>query len=190
MGIYLDAESGDIAIEGNAIGVRTDDASVLGFYDRGWPQVAIDGSGGNRVVGNRFTRLEQGGVFLYRNCGEGGTVRHASPSGNVVADNVFELDEARRDDPVIRLGSRGYGRWESVVPGSHCDDDEGPWPRVGSARDNGDFASGNTVAGNRFETDAVPASAAGRRAALARLIRSGTPRDANRVERNVLVFRP
>lgn len=186
--IYLDAESARIAIERNTIAVATPDAAVLGFYDRGWPQLAVDGSSANLIAGNRFTRLDQGGIFLYRNCGEGGTVRHSTPSDNRIVDNVFVYARPPppRADPAVHVGSRGYGLWESLVPGSHCDDDEDARPRLGSARSNGDHAARNLVAGNRVAVPGADAlGAAERRRLLGRLLRA-RERDVNEIGGNAL----
>lgn|GEM_PF-806880 len=167
--VYLDTESSSITLADNRIGVETPDAAVFGFYDRGWPQVALDASSEARIVGNRFTRPDEGGIYLYRNCGEGGTVRHGSPSGNLIAGNVFVYDaQAVRPDPAVLVGSRDYGWWEDLAPGSHCDDDRRPLDgaagavesstarvlrpslRVGSAVSNRDHARDNRVVGNRL----------------------------------------
>jgi len=94
--------------------------------------------------------LNQGGIFLYRNCGEGGTVRIATPSHNRIVDNQFNYQRQRLSDPAIYLGSRNYGRLENWWPGSHCNDDA-RGSRVGSALNNGDFARFNVVKNNRFD---------------------------------------
>lgn len=64
--IYLDAESANNTISNNIFGITTEKREMI----------AIDGSANNRIAGNTFQHSENGGVFLYRNCGEGGVIRH------------------------------------------------------------------------------------------------------------------
>lgn len=128
--IYLDAESAGAEIRGNVFDIRT-----------GREQVAVDGSGANRIVGNRFVLGGRGGVFLYRNCGEDGVIRHQTPSYNQITDNVFSGASWLRPRTVV-VGAREGGR-------RYCGDDAG-WP-FGSSADDGDGARGNQVARNRIE---------------------------------------
>lgn len=127
--IYLDAESADSRIEDNRFAVRT-----------GREVVAVDGSARNRIVGNRFELGGRGGVFLYRNCGERGVIRHQAPSDNRITDNVFS-GAARLRPRTVVVGSREGRR-------SYCGDDRG-WP-YGSSADDGDNAAGNVVERNRI----------------------------------------
>ena len=129
--IYLDAESGGNRIEGCTFNVRS-----------GREVMAVDGSATNTIVGNRFLQLGYGGIYLYRNCGEGGTVRHQAPQGNVIEDNFFNMKDLRSGSYGIWLGSRQGLR-------SYCEDDAG-YP-FGSSIDNRDFADHNTVRGNVFQ---------------------------------------
>jgi len=69
--------------------------------------------------------LKQGGIYLYRNCGEGGTVRIETPSYNRILNNLFVYQRQELSDPAIYVGSRNYGRFENWWPGSHCNDDVG-----------------------------------------------------------------
>ena len=125
--VYLDAESADNRIENNAITVATRREVV-----------AVDGSARNRITGNRFTLGGRGGVFLYRNCGERGVIRHQTPSDNQIADNVFS-GAARLRPQLVVVGSREGRR-------AYCSADRGyPW---GSSADDGDRATGNVVARN------------------------------------------
>jgi len=128
--VYLDAESGGNRIEGCAFDVRS-----------GREVMAIDGSATNTIVGNRFLRAGYGGIYLYRNCGEGGTVRHQTPQRNVIENNFFDLKDLRPGSYGIWLGSRQGRR-------SYCEDDAG-YP-FGSSVDNRDFADHNTLLGNVF----------------------------------------
>ena len=125
--LYLDAESADNRIENNAIAVTTRREAV-----------AVDGSARNRIVGNRFDLKGRPGVFLYRNCGERGVIRHQTPSDNQITDNVFAR-AARLRPQLVVAGAREGRR-------SYCGADRGyPW---GSSADDGDRATGNVVARN------------------------------------------
>jgi hypothetical protein len=126
--VYLDAESAGAEIRNNVFNIRT-----------GREQIAVDGSGANRIIGNHFALGGRGGVFLYRNCGEDGVIRHQTPSYNRITDNVFSGAAWLRPRTVV-VGAREGGR-------RYCDDDAG-WP-FGSSADDGDGARGNVVARNR-----------------------------------------
>ena len=125
--VYLDAESADNRIENNTIAVATRREAV-----------AVDGSARNRITGNRFKLSERGGVFLYRNCGERGVIRHQTPSDNQITDNVF-AGAARLRPQLVVVGAREGRR-------AYCGADHGyPW---GSSADDGDGATNNVVARN------------------------------------------
>ncbi|WP_374073524.1 right-handed parallel beta-helix repeat-containing protein [Bdellovibrio bacteriovorus] len=129
--MYLDAESGFNIIRNNYIHVETESRE----------QVAVDASAYNTITGNRFSGLNHGGIYLYRNCGEGGTIRHQSPTHNQILDNKFYYDKYKGSNPAVYLGSRNGNR-------GYCGDDEGfPW---GSSVNNNDFATENIVANNLF----------------------------------------
>ena len=125
--LYLDAESADNRIENNAIAVGTRREAV-----------AIDGSARNRITGNRFDLKGRPGVFLYRNCGERGVIRHQTPSDNQITDNVFS-GAARLRPQLVVVGAREGRR-------SYCGEDRG-YP-FGSSADDGDRATNNVVARN------------------------------------------
>ena len=129
--VYLDAESGGNRIEGCTFDVRS-----------GREVMAVDGSATNTIVGNRFLQASYGGIYLYRNCGEGGTVRHQAPQGNVIENNLFNMKNQRSGSYGIWLGSRQGRR-------SYCEDDAG-YP-FGSSIDNRDFADHNVLHGNIFQ---------------------------------------
>ena len=129
--VYLDAESGGNRIEGCAFDVRP-----------GREVMAVDGSAANTIIGNRFLQTGYGGIYLYRNCGEGGTVRHQTPHGNVIENNFFNVKDLRSGSYGIWLGSRQGLR-------SYCEDDAG-YP-FGSSIDNRDFADHNILRGNIFQ---------------------------------------
>ena len=126
--VYLDAESAGTVIQDNDFTIRT-----------GREQIAVDGSGANRIIGNRFALSGRGGVFLYRNCGEDGVIRHQTPSYNQITDNVFSGVGWLRPRTVV-VGAREGNR-------SYCGDDAG-YP-FGSSTDDGDGATGNRVERNR-----------------------------------------
>ncbi len=126
--IYLDAESAGAVIHDNDFDIRT-----------GREQIAVDGSGANRIVGNHFDLNGRGGIFLYRNCGEDGVIRHQTPSYNRITDNVFSGAAWLRPRTVV-VGAREGDR-------RYCGDDAG-WPFGSSAHD-GDNPVGNRVERNR-----------------------------------------
>jgi hypothetical protein len=80
--IYLDAESAYNIIKNNTIHADTNRRE----------QLAIDGSAGNLIIGNYFSALDHGGIYVYRNCGENGAVRHTEPSHNRIVNNTFFYD--------------------------------------------------------------------------------------------------
>ena len=125
--VYLDAESAGALIQDNDFDIRTERE-----------QIAVDGSGANRIVGNRLALGGKGGVFLYRNCGEDGVIRHQTPSYNQITDNVFTGAGWLRPRAVV-IGSREGGR-------RYCGDDRG-WP-FGSSANDSDGATGNVAARN------------------------------------------
>ena len=125
--VYLDAESADNTIRDSSFDLRT-----------GREVIAIDGSARNRIVDNRIALNRMGGVFLYRNCGEDGVIRHQTPSDNRITGNTFSRAAWLIPRAVV-VGSREGNR-------RYCGDDAG-WP-FGSSADDGDNAAGNVVAGN------------------------------------------
>lgn len=126
--IYLDAESARVILRDNSFAT-----------DTSREQIAIDGSAFNQIVGNRFDLGSKGGVFLYRNCGEDGVIRHQTPSGNRITDNVFS-GAARFRPRTVVIGAREGNR-------RYCSDDRGY--SFGSSADDGDHATGNIVNRNR-----------------------------------------
>jgi hypothetical protein len=128
--VYLDSESGD-----NTIVDCVFDAKAAREV------VAVDGSARNLIAGNRFECAVFGGIYLYRNCGEGGTVRHQAPRENRIEGNTFDLSGLQPGSYGIWLGSRQGRR-------TYCEADAGY--AFGSSADNRDFADDNTVTGNLF----------------------------------------
>ncbi|MFN5194690.1 MAG: right-handed parallel beta-helix repeat-containing protein [Cyanobacteriota bacterium] len=141
--IYLDAESAGNVIRGNTFAL-TPSREVI----------AVDGSRDNLIEGNRFLRLPWGGINVYRNCGEGGVIRHQEPTGNRIRDNFFDLDTLTdywSRQPMNRKIGYRYAVWlgsrEDDQPG-YCSEDKG-W-NFGSSADNGDFADRNQVVNNTY----------------------------------------
>jgi hypothetical protein len=131
--IYLDAESAYNVIRNNDFQTGTDGRELI----------SIDGSSSNSIIDNYFSGLNNGGIYLYRNCGEGAVTRIATPSYNTIVNNVFYYKNYTGSDPAIWLGSRSTTRYTS-----HCSEDDGiPW---GSGNDNWDHATYNIVAQNQI----------------------------------------
>lgn len=128
--LYLDAESGNNIIENNTFDVQTTQREVI----------AIDGSANNLIRSNTFAQANKGGIYLYRNCGEAGIIRHQTPSNNRIISNRFELKSAD-STPVIWVASRNGNR-------KYCNLDKGY--TLGSSTNNNDLAENNTVADNTF----------------------------------------
>lgn len=129
--IYLDAESYGNVIQGNKITTKTNKRELI----------AIDGSAGNKVVNNYLMNAERGGIYLYRNCGEKGTIRHQTPHKNQITNNAFQYKAGWYVNPSIWLGSRQGRRF-------HCREDRGY--RFGSSISNRDFAQNNIIQNNQF----------------------------------------
>lgn len=128
--VYLDAESANNTFIRNTIDSKT--AREL---------IAIDSSARNTFQNNRFSSLNKGGIYLYRNCGEGGTIRHQTPSENIINNNIFFYRKYNGSLPSIWLGARNGKR-------NYCQADAGY--SFGSSADNADFADNNTVSNNRI----------------------------------------
>jgi hypothetical protein len=127
--VYLDAESADNTIADDDFDIRT-----------GREMIAVDGSARNTITGNRFALHGEGAVRLYRNCGEGGTVRHQTPSDNVVTGNTFR-GAGFFTRPIVVNSRNG---WDF-----HCSADAG-YP-FGSSSDDRDNGTGNVTEPNRTE---------------------------------------
>lgn len=126
--LYLDAQSGFNNISNNYI--RTNNHREL---------IAIDGSENNTISNNRFSSLNNGGLYLYRNCGEAGIIRHTTPSNNLIINNEFWYKNYTGNNPAVFFGSRNGNR-------PYCGSDGG-YP-FGSSASDFDFATNNTFANN------------------------------------------
>jgi hypothetical protein len=128
--VYLDAESARNRIVGNTFDT-----------DTSWREViAVDGSADNLISRNTFLNPVKGGIFLYRNCGEGGAIRHQPPQHNIITDNDFRY-KSLLAAPAVWLGSR-----QGISP--YCI--MRPTSSFGSGASALDFAQYNKVTGNRL----------------------------------------
>ena len=146
--IYMDAESGFNKILNNAIGTKTSRRELI----------AIDGSANNLIKGNTFTTLGNGGIFLYRNCGEGGAVRFQTPSYNTIEGNTFKYVNCKwfTCKPGIWLSARnrGFISWTGFT--KFCDADKGYWPKLNtSSTTDQDLATENSIVGNDMPEEMI-----------------------------------
>jgi len=144
--IYLDAESAFNTIRNSVIDVDTK-GTITTTWDR--PAIAIDGSSDNLIVDNHFSDLKNGGIFLYRNCGEGGVIRHNTPSHNEIVNNVFFYAGYDGGNPAVFIGSRDRSDLEEEInPFGFCFDDSGY--EFGSSASQRDHARNNAVLQNQI----------------------------------------
>lgn len=140
VGIYLDAESTRNHITHNDIRVTTTRRE----------QIAVDGSSHNTISNNYFGSLSNGGIYLYRNCGEGGTIRYNGPTHNLIQNNSFYYKNYSPwwewllgKEPAIYLGSRNGKRL-------YCGEDKGY--ELGSSQSDLDYAHQNIIVQNKVFT--------------------------------------
>lgn len=137
VGVYFDTESSHNIIENSTIQTKTDSRELI----------AIDGSSHNKLFNNYLSSLNNGGIYFYRNCGEGGTVRHTPPEHNQIINNIFYYKSYWGWEDAIYLGSRNGLR-------TYCNDDSGY--SFGSSISNYDYARYNVIAQNqvfKFDPD-------------------------------------
>jgi Right handed beta helix region len=149
--IYLDAESSRNIIRNNKIYPATTRELI-----------AVDSSSYNVIINNKFRSLNHGGIFLYRNCGENGTIRHTTPRNNTIVNNVFYYLNYDGPMPAVWIGSRNGYHWRPVrisdrwvlaqgTPISYCDEDQKPFRLpFGSSASNLDWARNNVVMQNQI----------------------------------------
>lgn len=139
--IYLDAETAYNTLRHNTI-------QHTSFGDR--ELIALDGSSHNTIVDNDFAALESGGIFLYRNCGEGGIIRVTAPTHNYIVNNTFYYRDYRGPQPSIFLGSRNGDPPGFELFGWHtyCNDEDGHG--YGSSASDRDHATENVVMRNQI----------------------------------------
>jgi parallel beta-helix repeat protein len=148
--IYLSPEGGNHLVRGCTFSAVTGERREV---------LSVDGSEGNVITGNRFERCRWGGIYVYRNCGEDGRVRHQKPRDNTISDNFFNLKGMN----LVRV-SDGSGHQASlfyvpygVILGSRQGDSaycglDNEYD-IGSGKSDLDFARNNIVRGNRFSGD-------------------------------------
>ncbi len=129
VGLYFDAESGYHHIHRNYFHVINEQELVWGLYTRRREDIAIDGSEHNLIEYNYFSALEGGGIFIYRNCGAGGTVRWGKPQHNIIIDNEFYYNTYDGERPSIWVGQRVNTSFPYSLPPdgaqTYCGDDRG-----------------------------------------------------------------
>lgn len=130
--VYLDAESAHNVISGNRFEITTRNREML----------SVDGSAQNVIEANSFTNAEHGGIYLFRNCGEGGTIRHQTPQHNRIDNNRFIYQDVGHPKPAVWLNAREP--WQNF----YCEQD--PPAPFGSGADNHSFANLNTVTNNQI----------------------------------------
>lgn len=136
LAVYLDAESSHNRLERNTFNVQTKSRELI----------AVDGSAHNIIRHNSFIKPRHGAIYLYRNCGEGGTVRHQTAQHNQIIQNQFELSMSSKL-PLIWLASRNGNR-------NYCDADQGY--AFGSSIDDKDLTQHNIVRNNSFNLKELP----------------------------------
>jgi parallel beta-helix repeat protein len=137
--IYLDCESANNTIQNNIIKTKTKREAI-----------AVDGSAYNLIQNNTFYFLDFGGIYLYRNLGEGGTIRHQTPSFNKILNNTFKYNNTIKSKlnqlihPAIWLGSRScfIKYFYMIGPKFKNRDTSKPF---GSSANPNDLASNNIV---------------------------------------------
>ncbi|TCU15384.1 NosD domain-containing protein [Rhizobium sullae] len=130
--IYLDAESANNTISNNVFSIVTEKRELI----------AIDGSASNKITGNTFEHPENGGIFVYRNCGEGGVIRHQKPQFNQITGNTFRYGPSFGAKPAVWLNSRNGNS-------SYCFKD--PAHPYGSSVSSLDFAQHNVIRNNNLQ---------------------------------------
>lgn len=125
--VYMDAESAHNSIVDTRFETRNGHREMM----------AIDGSANNLIQGNSFINADHGGIYVFRNCGEGGTIRHQEPRYNRFLNNRFDYDKGTSPYPAIWLGAH------EPFMSLYCYDD--PPAPFGSGANNGNFADNNIV---------------------------------------------
>ena len=112
--------------------------------------VALDGTERNVIERNWFSGLRDGGVNLYRNCGEDGQIRYLGVWDNDIVDNIFYYDNTIGPEPAVWIGSKNGDSGTAAPWGWQCDtvDDGKSWDigDVDAAWDwDADWESSSTV---------------------------------------------
>jgi parallel beta-helix repeat protein len=148
--IYLSPEGGHHIIRDCVFAAETGERREV---------LSVDGSENNLIAGNNFKRCTWGGIYIYRNCGENGTVRHQKPQNNTITGNRFDLSGMRMVRVSNRSGHQGSFFFipHGIILGSrqgdssYCDLDS--MYDIGSGKSNLDYARNNTVMDNKFSGD-------------------------------------
>ena len=102
-------------VHAQAVGIYLDDTSYRNTFRNnrinpvtgGREAMALDGSSYNTIINNHFQgTLNHGGIYLYKNCGEGASLRRGTPSHNTIVNNFFYYDKYDGDNPAIYVASR------------------------------------------------------------------------------------
>jgi hypothetical protein len=105
--IHMPADGGWNVIKNNTItGQRKSDAWFWEYIGKKREVISIDSSEHNRIVNNHFLDMPYGGIYLYRNCGERGDIRHRIPQYNQIINNVFDYSKGNQRVPTVFVGSR------------------------------------------------------------------------------------
>lgn len=130
--VYMDAESYGNTIS-NSLILGTSNMREL---------IAMDGASYCTLKNNKLLDALQGGIYLYRNCGENGTIRHATPSHNNITNNTIRcIPGSGWFYNGIYVGSRDGDR-------GFCDEDKG-YP-YGSSVSDQDHARFNVIRENNL----------------------------------------
>ncbi len=148
--VYLSPEGGNHIIRRCTFSAETGERREV---------LSVDGSEGNLIIGNNFRQCTWGGIFVYRNCGENGTVRHQKPQNNTISNNTFNLSGMSLLRISDRSGHQGsfifvpYGIILGSRQGgsSYCELDN--MHDIGSGKSDLDYARNNIVDGNKFSGD-------------------------------------
>jgi parallel beta-helix repeat protein len=167
--IHLSADGGWNVIKNNKITGQRKTGGWPGTYiGKRREVISIDSSEHNRIVNNHISDMTYGGIALYRNCGERGSIRHRIPQYNQIINNVFDYSVGGQSKPTIFIGSRDDKsiKWSLGGVKRYCHDDEGkngerfrgndvpePWDTEtvrNSSESNSDWAQNNVIADNQL----------------------------------------
>ena len=115
--VYLAPEGGFNRIENNVIIHRS--YEYFGYGDE--EAIVIDGSEGN-IIKNNWIDSYDGGIFLFRNCGEDGQIRYTGAWRNVIEGNTFYWNGSLPPNSESMKKSIIIGERNGDAPGFH------PWP--------------------------------------------------------------
>jgi parallel beta-helix repeat protein len=155
-GIYLETGSRRNRVEGNSIiyggyiengpngQLRTFNGTQIWFWGVGREGLAVDGSYENDIVGNAFYGNSNGGLFLYKNCGEYPDSGRYFERRHHADDNLIEGNTFVGGRNGVWVGSR---MGENTLP-MECTDPA--YVESGLTRVVLDYAADNVVRANRF----------------------------------------